>query len=497
MKHDEAHHHSFYSRQLEAIKDFDRRYPDHHQPLVTGKRPEFLPKPEPLAVIQAKGSKPAPAPVPSPIPPTHQTPPATSATRVHSPPPVAGPSTSRPTPPPKSVLAPGATDDEAPQPPAKSLQVPAKQKKGRTKAPAAKRKGKGKEIEGEPVPVPEGKGKGKAKEKQLKPVGDMEVYEVPAPAPNVKGKGKEVIPVPDSEVEEVAVPAPARREKGKGKEVVPVPVTESEVEVVLAPAPIDKGKGKEKVVDGDDSDGEYGGDLAPAKDKSRQGPAPAYQAPKVRQPPKSTGRRKEPPCQRCEKNNKVCYAQAGFTQACLRCATLKMRCDPVEKDSKGPGSTPVVPAKRPAPEANAGPSKKKKPAPEPSQPVASGSKAKKGKSREIIETSDAETEVDSGKFYLPFIFKTIVFFFNNLVARITWLEEQVATLLEYRKNTSDGIKSCTDLILFLKDKMVELEVTIKRQEEEMKRMDRRLVNAGRILEELMDIVMDSSDEESK
>ena len=59
---------------------------------------------------------------------------------------------------------------------------------------------------------------------------------------------------------------------------------------------------------------------------------------------------------------------------------------------------------------------------------------------------------------------------------------------------NECLKSCTSLIRFFKDKMIEMEVKVAKQQDEIKRLDRCQHNAGRILEELMDIVKDDSDE---
>jgi hypothetical protein len=63
VKHDLAKQGSFFRKQKDMMKDFDLRHPDHHRPLVIGKRPAFPHKP--LAVMEAKGSKLALAPAPA------------------------------------------------------------------------------------------------------------------------------------------------------------------------------------------------------------------------------------------------------------------------------------------------------------------------------------------------------------------------------------------------------------------------------------------------
>ena len=59
---------------------------------------------------------------------------------------------------------------------------------------------------------------------------------------------------------------------------------------------------------------------------------------------------------------------------------------------------------------------------------------------------------------------------------------------------NESIKSCTSLIRFFKDKMVQMELKVAKQQDEIRRLDRRVHNAGRILEDLMDVVKDDSDE---
>jgi hypothetical protein len=251
------------------------------------------------------------------------------------------------------------------------------------------------------VPAPAAKHKGKGREIVPELEQDVEMEEVPAPAKKNKGKGREIVPAP----------APAAKQQGKGKEIEPAPVRETKHEGESAPLLRGRRKAIEKEVpDDEESEGEYGEGLARGGvDKGKPAPTPAPPQSKRRRPPKSTGRRQVPPCHRCEKKNIICYAQAGFTQACVACAMVKMKCDPVSDDDREPVSTPVVPVKRPAPEAKAGPAKKRvkkapapppPPPPPPSPPVASSSKVKIGKSREFVDMSEEETALDGGKLTL-------------------------------------------------------------------------------------------------
>lgn len=130
----------------------------------------------------------------------------------------------------------------------------------------------------------------------------------------------------------------------------------------------------------------------------------------VRRPPTSTGRLRDPPCQRCNKKQIKCLEQAQ-ARACMNCAKVKMKCvnlDSTEKGKVEKGPAPSKKKEKPAPKPKK-PAARKTSAPKiveagPSRPATSknqpapATKRKAGKmvkSVEYVETSDDEEEESS------------------------------------------------------------------------------------------------------
>jgi hypothetical protein len=205
---------------------------------------------------------------------------------------------------------------------------------------------------------------------------------------------------------------PVRVPKEKGKEVV--------LEV-----PKDKGKKKEVVLEGSsDSDGSYEDEPAQVEVNSRKrkrdvpeekrpkpkAKQPAQPAPsqgdKRRQPPANSGRRRDPPCKRCS-GKRGCFETKGTGLACLHCATMKMKCEPLSDDefarpaddgtspsASPPPTKPSAPAPAPAPRQK--PKKqgtKKEPAPAPA-PGPSLKRRKVVKTAEYVDSSDEDEDVE-------------------------------------------------------------------------------------------------------
>lgn len=203
----------------------------------------------------------------------------------------------------------------------------------------------------------------------------------PAPVP-AKKKSRRVVETEEEEAEETGEEERRERrlKKGKGREVDAEPV---------------------------------------AKDK----PRPAGGDGRWKQPEvKATGIERDPPCKRCAKGNRTCLQQSGGLIACVDCAKVKMKCEPMNGEIRAtrppkpsrvifrpgtltqptaakrlaPKPTPglSVLSKRPAPPATREPPKKRVKAPAPA-PLASGSKRKSIKSPEMVPSSEESGEEES------------------------------------------------------------------------------------------------------
>jgi hypothetical protein len=165
-------------------------------------------------------------------------------------------------------------------------------------------------------------------------------------------------------------PATRRRGKGKGRREVDSDDDE-------APSPTkrprqNKGKGRMVESDSDDDDRDEEGEKRPAPAPvpvpiPALAPAPVprradvqlppqgvirvqpSQPPPKRPVPESNGQRRKPACKRCVKGGRTCYAQKGFATACVGCAKIKMRCEPVSEDEGGKRKVDEpAPARKPA-----------------------------------------------------------------------------------------------------------------------------------------------------
>jgi hypothetical protein len=195
----------------------------------------------------------------------------------------------------------------------------------------------------------------------------------PVPAPKTSKKKKSTLPEDESEETDEEVRMARRRQKGKGREVDVEPVPET----------------KRQVGDG------------------------RWKRPDV----KSTGEVRPHPCKRCVKSGRPCLKQSGGLIACVDCARVKMKCEPMSGELPATQPAPVKPSKtvfRPgtltqptgaasAPKRSAKKSAPKRPAPpatgEPPKkrlkaaPAASGSKKKTIVSPDMVPTSsDEESE---------------------------------------------------------------------------------------------------------
>jgi hypothetical protein len=152
-------------------------------------------------------------------------------------------------------------------------------------------------------------------------------------------------------------PAPVRVDKGKQKEVLFVferPEAPAPSQIIAKPAPAPKPKAKPIVAQRpaqgkirypqEESD-DYAYSSTERETEKVRPPAPS-QDDKRNRLPENAGIVRTPPCQRCMKAKRTCYAKTGTGYACVSCAKVKMRCQPPDDGTSAlPGSSnPNLPA---------------------------------------------------------------------------------------------------------------------------------------------------------